>query len=324
MSDASKNFQILRIIFAGTPDFAAHHLQALIDSRHQLISVYTQPDRPSGRGKKLSASPVKQLADRYQLPVFQPVNLKNLDDQRGLQEQQADIMVVVAYGLILPPAILQAPRYGCINVHASLLPRWRGAAPIQRAIAAGDRETGITIMQMDSGLDTGPVLSTVQCAIDDIDTSASLHDKLLTLGPPALLETLDCIDKLQPTIQNDGQATYAAKISKREAMIDWSQPAELIERLIRAFNPFPIAFTVHQNQRFKIQKAEIYAETISIKSPPGTVLKIDAQGILIACGKGAINVLQLQLPGKKAMSVRQLLNGHSTWLSVGDHLDSTS
>ena len=324
MSDASKNSQILRIIFAGTPDFAAHHLQALIDSRHQLISVYTQPDRPSGRGKKLSASPVKQLADRYQLPVFQPVSLKGLDDQRELQEQQADIMVVVAYGLILPPAILQAPRYGCINVHASLLPRWRGAAPIQRAIAAGDRETGITIMQMDSGLDTGPMLSTVQCAIDDIDTSASLHDKLLTLGPPALLKALDCIDKLQPTMQNDGQATYAAKISKREAMIDWSQPAELIERLIRAFNPFPIAFTVHQNQRFKIHKAEIYAETISIKSPPGTVLKIDAQGILIACGKGAINVLQLQLPGKKAMSVRQLLNGHSTWLSVGDHLDSTS
>ena len=318
------NSQVLRIIFAGTPLFAAHHLQTLIDSRHQLISVYTQPDRPSGRGKKVLASPVKQLADHYQLPVFQPVNLKSLDSQRVLQEQRADIMVVVAYGLILPAAILQAPRHGCINVHASLLPRWRGAAPIQRAIAAGDRETGITIMQMDSGLDTGAMLSTVRCAIDDADTSASLHNKLLTLGPPALLEVLNCIDKLQPIMQNDEQATYAAKISKQEAMIDWSQPAQLIERLIRAFNPFPTAFTVHQNQRFKIHKAEIYAEAKSAKVSPGTVLKVDSQGILIACGKDAINILQLQLPGKKMMSVRQLLNGYSSWLSVGDHLDLTS
>ena len=324
MSDILNNSQILRIIFAGTPDFAAHHLQTLIDSRHQLVSVYTQPDRPSGRGKKMLASPVKQLANRYQLPVFQPVNLKGLHSQRELQEQQADIMVVVAYGLILPPAILQAPRYGCINVHASLLPRWRGAAPIQRAIAAGDRETGITIMQMDNGLDTGPMLSTVRCKIDDTDTSASLHDKLLTLGPPALLEALNCIDKLQPIMQSDEQATYAAKISKREAMIDWSQPAELIERLIRAFNPFPTAFTMHRNQRFKIHKTEIYAETIPVRPSPGTVLKVDAQGILIACGKGSINILQLQLPGKKTMSVRQLLNGYSSWINVGDHLDSTS
>ena len=318
----------LRIIFAGTPDFAAHHLEALIHSRHELVSVYTQPDRPAGRGKKVLASPVKQLASNNQLPVFQPVNLKHPDIQRELHEQQADVMVVVAYGVILPTAVLQMPRYGCINVHASLLPRWRGAAPIQRAIAAGDAATGITIMQMDAGLDTGPMLLTTRCTIDDTDTSGSLHDKLLNLGPPALMEVLDGIDTRQPQSQNDADATYAAKVNKQEAMIDWSLPAAVIDRHIRAFNPFPMAYTMQGDKRFKIHRAEKHAlsaiggsiTTMTDTLLPGQVLKVDTQGILVACGDGAINILQLQLPGKKMMSVKELLNGYPAWFCVGDQL----
>ena len=321
---ASIGQNTLRIIFAGTPDFAAHHLQALIHSRHNLVGVYTQPDRPAGRGKKISASPVKQLANRYELPIFQPASLKNVDAQRELHDQQADVMVVVAYGLIVPDTVLQMPRYGCINVHASLLPRWRGAAPIQRAIAAGDQTTGVTIMQMDAGLDTGPMLSTVSCTIENIDTSATLHDKLLALGPPALLEALDSIDSLQPQLQDETCATYAEKISKAEAKIDWSLPADVIERYIRAFNPFPIAYATHQSDRFKIHHAEVQTLSTtfsSAKKRPGEVLKADSEGILIACGKNALNLLQLQLPGKKVMSVQDVLNGHPTWLCHGDCLD---
>ena len=314
----------LRIIFAGTPDFAAHHLQALINSQHKLVSVYTQPDRPAGRGKKMGVSPVKQLASRYQLPVFQPLNLKGVDVQQQLYNQHADVMVVVAYGLILPTAILQATRYGCINVHASLLPRWRGAAPIQRAIIAGDQMTGVTIMQMDCGLDTGPMLLTTRCAINATDTSASLHDKLLALGSPALLEVLSSIHTLESQPQDETHATYAAKVSKQEAMIDWSLPAEVIERHIRAFQPFPIAYAIHKDNRFKIYRAKNQLLSVtpsSLKKAPGTVLKVGNKGILVACGEGAINLLQLQLPGKKVMSVGDLLNGYPTWFCSGDRLD---
>lgn len=313
----------LRIIFAGTPDFAAHHLHALIHSQHQLVSVYTQPDRPAGRGKKIAASAVKQLASRYQIPVFQPISLKDMDVQRQLQNQQADVLVVVAYGLILPAAILESPRYGCINVHASLLPRWRGAAPIQRAIAAGDQLTGITIMKMDCGLDTGPMLFTARCAIHARDTSATLHDKLLALGPPALLEVLHSIHALQLQPQDETCATYAEKVSKQEAMIDWSLSAEMIERRIRAFNPFPIAYATHKGNRFKVYRAErqpLSTTFLSAKKALGEILKVDGKGILVACGEGAISLLELQLPGKKVMPVRDLLNGYPTWCCPGDRL----
>ena len=319
----------LRIIFAGTPEFAARHLYALAQSRHKLVGVYTQPDRRAGRGKKMAMSPVKQMANRYQIPVFQPVSLSDMDTQRQIQTHQADVMVVVAYGLILPAAVLQTPRYGCINVHASLLPRWRGAAPVQRAIAAGDQLTGITIMKMDCGLDTGPILLTARCEIQAEDTSAGLHDKLIALGQPALLEVLDSIQTLQPQLQDDTHATYASKISKQEARIDWSLSAEVIERRIRAFNPFPIACAIHKGNRFKVYRAEIQpppamfssTENIYGKQLTGIILKVDGQGILVVCGEGVINILELQLPGKKIMSVREFLNGYPGWFCSGDRLD---
>ena len=249
----------MRVLFAGTPDFAAAHLQALLDAPDiSVIGVYSQPDRPAGRGKKLTASPVKKLALEHQLPVFQPQSLKDPEQQRILSELQADIMVVVAYGLILPQAVLDAPRLGCINVHASILPRWRGAAPIQRAIEAGDSETGVTIMQMDAGLDTGAMLSISRCEIDSNETSASLHSKLEQLGAPALLHTLESLGSgLAVAVEQDDQLScYAAKITKQEALIDWSQSAQMLDRQIRAFNPFPAAYTTLGELRIKIWQAE--------------------------------------------------------------------
>lgn len=221
---------------------------------HQVIGVYTQPDRPAGRGKKLTASPVKKLALEHQLPVFQPQSLKDPEQQRLLNALQAEIMVVVAYGLILPQAVLDAPRLGCINVHASILPRWRGAAPIQRAIEAGDPETGVTIMQMDAGLDTGAMLSVSRCEIDHSETSASLHHKLEELGAPALLHTLASIaaGRAVAVDQDDRLSCYAAKITKQEALIDWSQPAQVLDRQVRAFNPFPAAYTTLGELRIKV------------------------------------------------------------------------
>ena len=229
----------LRIIFAGTPDFAALHLKELIDSKHQLIAVYTQPDRPAGRGKKLLPGPVKKLALDSGLPVFQPLSLKEEEEQHKLAQLGADVMVVVAYGLILPQAVLDAPRMGCLNVHASLLPRWRGAAPIQRAIAAGDTETGITIMQMDAGLDTGAMLATSRCNIDADTSAATLHDQLAQQGAPLLLEVLNDLPAHQARsrVQDDSLATYAHKILKPEAEIDWHMEARVLDRLIRAFKP---------------------------------------------------------------------------------------
>jgi methionyl-tRNA formyltransferase len=309
----------LRIIFAGTPDFAALHLKAINDSEHQLTAVYTQPDRPAGRGKKLQASPVKRVAEEAGLPVYQPASLKTEDAQRQLAELQADIMVVVAYGLILPQAVLDAPALGCLNVHASLLPRWRGAAPIQRAIEAGDSDTGITIMQMDAGLDTGNMLATARCPIGPHSTAASLHDELATLGAPLLLQVLDNLPALQHTAskQDDDLATYAKKILKSEAEINWQLNARLLDRQIRAFNPFPICFTTLDGERVKIWQAR-QASTVAMPEAPGMILRADSQGILVNCGDGQLSIERLQLPGGKPLTAEQLLNARSELFASGN------
>ncbi len=313
----------LRIVFAGTPEFAAHHLAALLQSEHQVVAVYTQPDRPSGRGKKLAQSPVKQLALINGLAVEQPMSLRDEEAQATLAAYQADVMVVVAYGLLLPQAILDTPRYGCINVHGSLLPRWRGAAPIQRAIASGDKTTGITTMQMEKGLDTGPMLMHAELPIEPDDTSASLHDKLMELGAKTLLQTLSALKlgALSPEIQDDAQANYAEKITKEEANIDWSQDAQIIERLIRAYNPFPIAYTHLNGERLKIYQAEVV--NAQANQPPGTISKSDGKQLLVACGNGQLAILKAQLPGKKPLPIDALLNGYHSLFVEGDRLKNS-
>lgn len=247
----------LKVIFAGTPDFAAKHLSALLESEHEVIAVYTQPDRPAGRGKKLTASPVKVLAEENAIPVYQPQSLKAQDAQEELASLNADLMVVVAYGLILPTAVLNAPKLGCINVHGSILPKWRGAAPIQRSIWAGDAETGVTIMQMDEGLDTGDMLHIATLPITSEDTSATLYEKLAELGPQALVKVVNEFDRYTPTKQDDSQATYAKKLSKEEALINWADDAEQIERNIRAFNPWPVAWMQVEDQNVKVWSASV-------------------------------------------------------------------
>jgi len=306
--------QPLRIVFAGTPDFAARHLQALIDSQHQVIAVYSQPDRPAGRGKKLKASEVKQLAVENNIDVYQPESLKVESEQQILADLNADIMVVVAYGLILPQTILDTPRLGCINVHGSILPRWRGAAPIQRAIWAGDKESGVTIMQMDLGLDTGDMLDITTCEITPDETSASLYTKLAQLGPKALIETLPEIANgtAKAVIQDEAQANYAHKLSKQEADIDWTMDADQIERNIRSFNPWPVCFTQMSGNTVKIYQAKV----VELTGEPGTVLASDKTGITIATGQNAIKIEQLQPQGKKPMSAQDFLNGRADWVEI--------
>ncbi|XQF91184.1 methionyl-tRNA formyltransferase [Pseudoalteromonas espejiana] len=305
----------LRIIFAGTPDFAARHLQALINSEHQIVGVYSQPDRPAGRGKKLKASEVKALALEHDLPVFQPQSLKNEDALTELKSLNADIMIVVAYGLILPKAILDAPRLGCLNVHGSILPRWRGAAPIQRAIWAGDEQTGVTIMQMDEGLDTGDMLHISRCPINADETSASLYTKLAELGPDALIETVNKLanGELTAKPQNDELANYAKKLSKDEANIDWNMDAAQIERNIRAFNPWPVCFTQMGEHTVKIYQANVIEQA----GNAGEVLSSDKNGIVVACGTHALRITQLQPQGKKPMAINDFLNGRSDWVTPG-------
>ena len=307
--------QPLRIIFAGTPDFAARHLQALINSEHHIVGVYSQPDRPAGRGKKLKASEVKALALEHDLPVFQPQSLKTDEALEELNSLNADIMIVVAYGLILPKAILAAPRLGCLNVHGSILPRWRGAAPIQRAIWAGDQQTGVTIMQMDEGLDTGDMLHISRCPIISTETSASLYTKLAELGPDALINTINRLANgdITPEPQNDADANYAKKLSKDEANIDWSMDAEQIERNIRAFNPWPVCFTQMSGNTVKIYQANVVEQS----GAAGTVLAIDKNGIVVACGKHALSISELQPQGKKPMAINDFLNGRSNWVTPG-------
>lgn len=307
-----------RIVFAGTPEFATAHLQALLDSRHQVVAVYTQPDRPAGRGQKLVASPVKQLAQQHDIPVLQPASLRSDDAQQELAAFNADLMVVVAYGLILPQAILDTPRLGCINSHASLLPRWRGAAPIQRAIEAGDAETGVTVMQMEAGLDTGPMLLKTITPIAASDTAGSLHDRLAELGPPAVLETIEQLlsGTAQPQIQDDSLANYAHKLSRDCALIDWSRPAIEIERAIRAFNPWPVSHSLLQGQPLKVHGAQLAQGS----GQPGEILQADRNGLLVACGEGALLLTRLQLPNARAMEFADLFNGRAELFASGQVL----
>lgn len=314
----SQNSAPARIVFAGTPEFAAAHLQALLDSRHEVVAVYTQPDRPAGRGQKLVASPVKQLAQQHDIPVLQPANLRHAEAQQELAAFNADLMVVVAYGLILPQVILDTPRLGCINSHASLLPRWRGAAPIQRAIEAGDAETGVTVMQMEAGLDTGPMLLKTITPIAATDTGGSLHDRLAELGPPAVLEAVELLlaGTAQPEIQDDNLANYAHKLSKDCALIDWSRPAIEIERAIRAFNPWPISHSLLQGQSLKVHAAQL----ADGKGQAGAILHADRNGLLVACGEGALLLTRLQLPNARAMEFADLFNGRAELFSAGQVL----
>lgn len=310
----------MRIVFAGTPDFAATALKALLTTDHEIVAVYSQPDRPAGRGRKLTPSPVKQVALESGIAVLQPESLKSPEAQEELRRLEADVMVVAAYGLILPQAVLDIPRYGCLNIHASLLPRWRGAAPIQRAIAAGDTETGITIMQMDAGLDTGNMLLKVTTPIHPDDTGGSLHDRLAQLGGEAIVTTLGKLagNELDGDLQDDAQACYAHKLSKDEGHIDWSGSAVAIDRLVRAFNPWPGTFTDLGNQRIRIHRAE--AIDGSAGKAPGTVLRRDRDGIDVACGEGALRIHQLQLPGARAQTVNDLINGGKELMMPGQEL----
>jgi len=311
----------LNIIFAGTPDFAAQHLQAILNSQHNVIAVYTQPDKPAGRGKKLQASPVKQLAEQNNIPVYQPKSLRKEEAQFELKALNADVMVVVAYGLILPKAVLDAPRLGCLNVHGSILPRWRGAAPIQRSIWAGDAQTGVTIMQMDEGLDTGDMLHKVYCDILPTETSTSLYNKLAELAPSALIDVLDNLEngKFIAEKQDDSQSNYAEKLSKEEAQLDWSLPAMQLERNIRAFNPWPIAYFSTEDKDGNPQTLKVYqAEVLPHQDKPeGTILSADKNGIQIATVDGVLNLLQLQPAGKKPISAQDLLNGRAEWFTIG-------
>ncbi|MBI5627074.1 MAG: methionyl-tRNA formyltransferase [Nitrosomonadales bacterium] len=295
----------MKIIFAGTPYFAASALAALL-KEHRVVAVLTQPDRPAGRGMRLTASPVKQLALQHGLPVLQPATLKTEESQRSIATLDADVMVVAAYGLILPKAVLQLPRYGCLNIHASLLPRWRGAAPIPRAILAGDSETGITIMQMDEGLDTGDMLLRRACPIAQNDTAQTLHDKLAKMGADCIVEALRLLqaNRLTPVRQDDAAAIYAAKLLKSEAQIDWRQDARQLERAVRAFNPFPVCHADFKGVALKVWQSGLCNDT---QGEPGKVLAVDKYGITVACGKGALRLEILQRPGGKAQPAAQFL-----------------
>ncbi|MDK9773684.1 MULTISPECIES: methionyl-tRNA formyltransferase [Vibrio] len=312
--------QSLRIVFAGTPDFAARHLAALLSSEHEVIAVYTQPDRPAGRGKKLTASPVKTIALEHDIPVYQPENFKSDEAKQELADLNADIMVVVAYGLLLPQVVLDTPKLGCINVHGSILPRWRGAAPIQRSIWAGDAETGVTIMQMDIGLDTGDMLKIATLPIEASDTSTSMYEKLAGLGPDALIDCLADIatGKAEPVKQDDELANYAKKLSKEEARINWNDDAAHIERCVRAFNPWPMSHFEAAENSIKVWQSRVEEQTSD--KPAGTILQADKTGIYVVTGNGVLVLEQLQVPGKKAMSVQDILNSRASWFEVGTQL----
>ncbi len=310
----------LNIVFAGTPDFAAKHLSVLLESEFNVVAVYTQPDRPAGRGKKLTASAVKEVAVAQNIPVYQPENFKEAGSVEQLAALNADIMIVVAYGLILPKVVLETPRLGCLNVHGSLLPRWRGAAPIQRAIWAGDSDTGVTIMQMNEGLDTGDMLSKVSCPIASDETSASLYEKLAQQAPLALVDTIKQLVKgeLKAEVQDEGLANYAKKLSKAEALIDWSSEGAFIERCIRAFNPWPMSYFMLSGKAVKVHQASLLA--ITSEEEVGTIISADKKGIQVVTGKGVLNLDVIQLAGKKAMSVQDILNSRRELFALGTNL----
>jgi len=305
----------LRIVFAGTPEFAAEHLKALLNSPYEIVAVYTQPDRPAGRGQKLMPSPVKQLALENHIQVLQPPTLRSADAQAELAALKPDLMVVVAYGLILPQAVLDIPRLGCINSHASLLPRWRGAAPIQRAVEHGDAESGVTVMRMEAGLDTGPMLLKVVTPISADDTGGTLHDRLAEMGPPAVIQAIAGLaaGTLEGEVQNDELATYAHKLNKDEARLDWSRPAVELERLVRAFNPWPITHSSLNGEALKVLAANL-AEG---KGAPGEIISASKDGLVVACGDQALRLTRLQLPGGKALNFSDLFNSRREKFAVG-------
>jgi methionyl-tRNA formyltransferase len=302
----------LKIVFAGTPDFSVPCLKALLDAGHRLVGVYTQPDRPAGRGRKLTPSPVKQAALDARIPVFQPRTLRERDAVSELNALEADLMVVVAYGLLLPQDVLVTPRLGCVNVHASVLPRWRGAAPIQRAILAGDGESGVTIMRMEAGLDTGPMYLIRRLTLAPRETAGSLHDKLSALGAEALCEALPGIadGSLVPEPQDDSLANYAKKLSKDEALVDWSRSSAEIDRLIRAFDPWPVALTALGDGTLRLWTGEAVRDGAQ-GQPPGTVIAASKAGIDVATGDGVFRVTRLQPPGKRPMSAAEFLNSRN-------------
>ncbi|MCR9192793.1 MAG: methionyl-tRNA formyltransferase [Gammaproteobacteria bacterium] len=307
----------MKLIFAGTPEFGLPCLEALHASQHQVTAIYTQPDRPSGRGRSMQPSAIKEWGLAHQLPIYQPENFKTADAIAQLEALAPDLIVVIAYGLILPTKVLAIPRFGCVNVHASILPRWRGASPIQQAILAGDRETGVAIMQMDAGMDTGPYYALERCAITPDDTSATLHQRLSLLAPEPLIQTIDAIAKHQatPVEQTTDHVTYAPKIKKQDAAIDWHQPATVIDCQIRGYYPWPIAFTHVADMTFRIHHASIVDQTST--QAPGTILAIDANGMLVNTGQGAILIDRIQCPGGRPISIADYLNAKRQELSVG-------
>jgi methionyl-tRNA formyltransferase len=298
---------MMRVVFAGTPDFSVPILQAVLDSRHSVLAVYSQPDRPSGRGRKLTPGPVKQLALQHHIPVFQPPTLNSAEARQELAELRPDLMVVVAYGLILPQAVLDLPAKGCVNLHASLLPRWRGAAPIQRAILSGDRQSGVCLMRMEAGLDSGPVLAEVRTDIADDDTGGSLHDRLSRLAADLLARHLDDLEQgvLAPMVQDESLVTYATKLDKSEATLNWQQDAAQLERQVRAFNPWPVAQAIYQGQVLRVWSAKAIDGAAGV---PGSVVAAGKEGIDVACGSGCLRLLTIQLPGGKQLNAADFLN----------------
>lgn len=306
----------MRIVFMGTPDFAVPSLQALIDAGHDVCAVYTQPDKPQGRKQILTAPPVKTLALEHDIPVFQPNTLKNEDEQARLRELAPEVIIVVAYGKLLPKAVLDIPPHGCINVHGSLLPRWRGAAPIQWAVIAGDEMAGVTTMQMAEGLDTGDMLLTYETKVGEKETAGELFDRLAQSGAELLTETLVKLDEITPRPQDDSQSCYAHMLDKQMAVIDWSKSAHEIDCLIRGLNPWPIALTTLFGERLKVFAAEKAAGN----GEPGTVLEADPKkGLTVACGEGALKLTEIQLVGGKRMKTTDFLRGHA--IEVGTKLN---
>ncbi len=304
----------MRVIFAGTPEFSLGILTALVNSKHNVVGVYCQPDRPKGRGQVLSACPVKQRALAYNLKILHPEHLKSQETQNTLKNLGAEVMVVAAYGQLLPKSILTTPKYGCLNVHASLLPRWRGAAPIQHAILAGDKTTGVSIMQMDEGLDTGGVLLKQTCAIADTDSAQTLHNKLSILGANAIIKVLEDLPNLSPVAQNNKNATYAKKLNKQDAWIDWGQSAQQINQQIRAFNPYPIAQTYATSDKFKNKVLRILSASVIATNnhkQPGDIISLTKGTCYVATGNGLLSLEQVQLAGRKKSNIKDFNNAYT-------------